>query len=132
MSEISNVQQLSHSELRKVYEADQNVLRFCKEKLGSGATNEQAAILHAYELQAGSYIERMAKDPDYRGKKQQYGLAVAALIESYAPNSILEAGVGESTTLAEVIQHLPAALGQSVYAFDLSWSRVLLGKRYFE
>jgi SAM-dependent methyltransferase len=132
MSEISDAAQLSHSELRKVYEANQNVLRFCKEKLGSQATNEQAAIMHSYELQAGSYIRHMAEDSEHRAKKQHYGKAIAALIESFSPSSILEAGVGEATTLVEVVNNLPEAMGQTVYAFDLSWSRVLLGRRYFD
>ncbi|MBS1997324.1 MAG: class I SAM-dependent methyltransferase [Cyanobacteria bacterium SZAS LIN-2] len=132
MSDISEVQKLSHSELRKVYEAKENVLRFCKEKLGSNATNEQAAIMHAYELQAGSYINKMAEDPAYRAEKEQYGKAIAEIIAAYAPASILEAGVGEATTLAEVVKNLPADMAQSIYAFDLSWSRVLMARRYFE
>jgi len=132
MSEISDVPQLSHAELRKVYEANQNVLRFCKDKLGSKATNEQAAIMHSYELQAGSYLKRMQLDLDYRQKKQDFGRTLANLFSAYRPASILEAGVGEATTLAEVVKNLPEDQGQSLYAFDLSWSRIMMGSRHFE
>lgn len=131
MGEISNQPQLSHSELRKVYEAEQNVLRFCKDKLGAGATNEQAAIMHAYELQAGSYVKLMKEDADYKAKKELYGKAVADVIASFAPHSILEAGVGEATTLAEVAKNLPSDQGKLIYGFDLAWSRVLIAQRYF-
>src|ERR1700679_4055329 len=105
MSEISDVRQLSHAELRKVYEANQNVLRFCKDKLGPQATNEQAAIMHAYELQAGSSLKRMQVDGDYRKKKQYFGRTLAQLFSAYRPASIWEAGVGEATTLAEVVKN---------------------------
>jgi len=132
MGEISDRQQISHLELKKVYEADQNVLRFCKEKLGSGATNEQAAILHAYELQAGSYVKLMKEDADYRAGKERYGRALAQLIAGFSPQSILEPGVGEATTLAEVVKNLPDDLGRVIYGFDLSWSRALIARRYFE
>jgi len=132
MSDVSEAQKLSHAELRKVYQANENVLRFCKEKLGGNVTNEQAAIMHSYELQAGSYIQKMADDAAYRAEKEAYGKAIAEIIKGYAPTSILEAGVGEATTLAEVIKNLPPHMAQDVYAFDLSWSRVLMGKKYYE
>jgi hypothetical protein len=131
MADTPETSKLSHAELRGVYQANQNVLRFCKEKLGNAATNEQAAIMHAYELQTGSYIERMKVDADYRAKKEKFGQLVASIFAPYKPASILEAGVGEATTLAAVIKNLPAEQAQSTYAFDLSWSRVLVGSRYF-
>jgi ubiquinone/menaquinone biosynthesis C-methylase UbiE len=131
MGDIKDVPALSHGELRKVYEANQNVLRFCKEKLGSNATNEQAAIMHAYELQAGSYVKSMRDDAKYREKKQAFGRALAEIFAPYAPASILEAGVGEATTLAEVAKNLPTDKEHALYAFDLSWSRILIGSRYF-
>jgi ubiquinone/menaquinone biosynthesis C-methylase UbiE len=123
---------LSHSELRQVYQKNENVLRFCKEKFGSGTTNEQAAIMHAYELQAGSYIELMRNDDSYRTKKQLFGRALADAIAPYKPRTILEAGVGEATTLGEVLKNLPADQGKHVHAFDLSWSRVRLGLNYLK
>jgi hypothetical protein len=132
MSEISDVRQLSHAELKKVYEADQNVLRFCKEKLGSQATNEQAAIMHAYELQAGSYVKLMKEDANYRAAKERYGEAVAEVISAFKPVSILEAGVGEATTLAEVVKNLPRDQGKQIYGFDLAWSRVLIAQQYYQ
>ena len=131
MADTPETNKLSHAELRGVYQANQNVLRFCKEKLGNSATNEQAAIMHAYELQTGSYIERMKNDADYRAKKEKFGQLVASIFAPYAPTSILEAGVGEATTLAAVIKNLPDRADLSTYAFDLSWSRVLVGSRYF-
>jgi SAM-dependent methyltransferase len=132
MSEISDTKQLSHAELRKAYEANENILRVCKEKLGSHSTNEQAAIMHSYELQAGSYIRRVTEDSEQKAKIMRYGRAIAEVLEIYSPASILEAGVGEATTLVEVVKSLPPKMGKSIYAFDLSWSRVLLGRRYFE
>ena len=123
---------MSHAELRQVYQKNENVLRFCKEKFGGGTTNEQAAIMHAYELQAGSYIDLMRNDESYRTKKHLFGRALAEAIAPYKPRTMLEAGVGEATTLGEVLKNLPPEQGESVYAFDLSWSRLRLGLNYLK
>ena len=46
------------------------------------------------------------------------------------PRSILEAGVGEATTYAGVLQGLGEVIPN--YAFDLSWSRVAYARRWLE
>jgi hypothetical protein len=43
------------------------------------------------------------------------------------PRSILEAGVGEGTTISGVVKHLESV---DSYGFDLSWSRVAFARRW--
>jgi len=62
---------------------------------------------------------------------RDYTSEIAKLIlYLYEPMSILEAGVGEATTLSGVLQHIEADV--SSFGFDLSWSRVAYAKRWLQ
>lgn len=115
--------------LRAAYARNENITRILRESAGSDI-NDQASILIAYDLQAGSYVAAL-DDPSYRKKLAQYADAVAAVLTSLGPRSVLEPGVGEATTLREVLCRLSPpeipALG-----CDLSWSRVHVGRRHLE
>ena len=76
----------------------------------------------SYDIQAGSYVDAMsnAKQAQY---KEDYAHELAKIITSLCqPTHILEAGVGEATTLSGVINHLTK--GVYSYGFDISWSRI--------
>ena len=61
--------------------------------------------------------------------KSEYTSEIAKTILSLCkPVSILEAGVGEATTLSGVLQNMGSDV--SSYGFDLSWSRVAYAKRW--
>jgi SAM-dependent methyltransferase len=117
---------LNPGEFRTAYQQGENILRLIRDRFGL-STNEQAAILASYDLQAGSYIEALA-DPEFRSVHQLYTQAIADVIRPLEPRSLLEAGVGEATTLWEVSRHLSAI--EHLYGFDLVWSRVYCGARY--
>jgi SAM-dependent methyltransferase len=75
----------------------------------------------SYDLQAGSYIEFYNSN---RAFNDLYTAAVARLLESLgAHKSILEAGVGEATTLANVVDKMAVKPDYSC-GFDISWSRI--------
>ena len=77
-------------------------------------------------MQTGSYIEAM-KNENIAKLKEQYTTKIANVILSLCkPVSVLEAGVGEATTLSGVLKHLQNEV--SSYGFDLSWSRVAYAK----
>lgn len=50
---------------------------------------------------------------------------------SLSADSILEVGAGESTTMSVVVQSLGSVVG-SVYGFDVSWSRVAVGRQWLD
>jgi hypothetical protein len=84
--------------------------------------NTPEIIEIAYDLQTGSYVAAM-ENVAMQEHKKSYTSEIARVILSLCePGSILEAGVGEATTLSGV----PQAVGSDVdgYGFDLSWSRV--------
>jgi hypothetical protein len=94
------------------------------------ANNTNEIIEISYDLQAGTYIAAM-DDPGFAEHKAQYAFEIANTIRSLCdPASILEAGVGEATTLSGVLKHLGNDI--SSFGFDLSWSRVAYAKRWLK
>jgi ubiquinone/menaquinone biosynthesis C-methylase UbiE/uncharacterized protein YbaR (Trm112 family) len=94
----------------------------------SSQVNSLEGILVSYDLQAGSYVH-LLHDPHRARFVDQYTSAIARLLDRYSPRSVMEAGVGEATTLVNVLRRMgrpPAdALG-----FDISWSRIAVGREY--
>jgi uncharacterized protein YbaR (Trm112 family) len=114
-------------EIKSLYDRGANIMHLFRE-MESSQVNSLEGILAAYDLQAGSYVH-LLNEPHRATFVDQYTSAIAALLDRYSPRSILEAGVGEATTLANVLpqmRHPPAnALG-----FDISWSRIAIGREY--
>jgi uncharacterized protein YbaR (Trm112 family) len=107
--------------LKKLYEQGKNISEFLRNEQGV-ETNTRDIIEVSYDLQTGSYIDAM-KNPAMVTHKQEYSREIARRIASLcSPRSILEAGVGEATTLSGVLENLGDGVGS--YGFDLSWSRV--------
>lgn len=76
----------------------------------------------AYDLQAGSYIRSRMREDDYYKKLDA---ELSEIINKYNPDSILEAGAGELTTICNI------ETNAKKYAFDLSYSRIEAGVDYF-
>lgn len=108
--------------LKEAYDRGENITELLREATDSQQNSEEI-IETAYDLQTGSYV-RALDSPDMFEHKQEYGAAIAAEISKLtSPQSILEPGVGEGTTLSLVTK----ALGQTplhVHGFDISWSRI--------
>ena len=112
-------------ELKKMYAQGQNISALLRQELGVNQ-NTQKIIEISYDMQTGSYIEAM-KSADMAKHKEEYTAEIAKVILSLCqPTSLLEAGVGEATTLSGVSKHLKNEV--SSYGFDLSWSRVAYAK----
>lgn len=120
MSFIQDLQKI-----KALYERGENIIDYIKNQ-ENHLINSTEAITISYDLQAGSYTTGDRANPEI---KQQYTEALANVINSLGSfNSILEAGVGEATTLANLIPKLfnsPRVLG-----FDLSWSRIKYAQTY--
>jgi hypothetical protein len=113
-------------DLKAAYRRNENIARLLRESNEQG-TNDQTAILIAYDLQAGNYVAALA-DPDFRAAHGRYVDAIAAVLAPLQPRSILEPGVGEATTLRAVLSRIRLPAQAPVLGFDLSWSRVYLGR----
>lgn len=92
--------------------------------------NTNDMIEMSYDLQAGSYTAAM-NDTEMKKYKNIYTAELARIILSLCnPDSILEAGVGEATTLSGVLKNIDKNI--TSYGFDLSWSRVVYAKSWLE
>ena len=92
--------------------------------------NTEDIIEVAYDLQTGSYIAAMEDAATARHKNKYTGELARTILSLCSPTSILEAGVGEATTLAGVLGHLKTEVRS--FGFDLSWSRVAYAKLWLK
>lgn len=116
-------------------------MQYFREKFNT-IENKSDAILTSYDLQAGSYIKQLSdnhlyhingvplemKGCDFLTKFAQY---LAKEIKQFEHKSIMEAGVGEATTLAYLMQ-CSDLNDCEFYGFDLAPSRILHGKAFLE
>src|SRR5439155_4947261 len=61
--------------------------------------------------------------------KSKMGKKLASILDDLAPKTLLDAGVGEGTSLAPVIRAMKRQ-PQSTWGFDLSLSRLLFARRH--
>lgn len=114
-------------QLKELYEQGKNISAFMRKETTT-QHNTTEIIEASYDLQAGSYIAAM-NDEAMRKHKEEYVQEITRTILSLCkPSSILEAGVGEATTLAGVLARLEGNVNS--YGFDLSWSRVAYAKNW--
>lgn len=114
------------AEIKKRYEQGENITSYFK-KNENVEKNSFHAIQIAYDLQAGSYIKSVKENKEFNFN---YTAALAKVISKLNGKSILEAGVGEATTLANVISKLEDKEEIESYGFDVSWSRVKYAQEY--
>jgi SAM-dependent methyltransferase len=84
----------------------------------------------SYDLQAGSYVA-VQKEGPLRDALNKYAATIAEELGQLGPiHSLLDAGVGEATTLLRVLQGLKAQ-PKIVHGVDISWSRLKIGGEWF-
>jgi hypothetical protein len=80
--------------------------------------NTEDLIEISHDLQAGSYIRAM-RNPVTASHVDDYAREIARLLNEYGrPTSLLEAGVGEATTLARVLRFYVSG-NIEAHGFDL-------------
>lgn len=115
------------SEVKKIYARGGNIMDFLR-NASKSSNNTTEAILISYDFQAGTYVEFVRNNQEFVDK---YTGAIANVINQLPCNSLIEAGVGEATTLGNVVEHLKDR-PKEVYGFDLSWSRIKYGQKYLK
>lgn len=112
-----------YSEIKKIkelFDSGANVMEYYRNQSNS-RNNTIEAIKISYDLQAGTYIEGYKNNLEFNAL---YTKALADVLEGLGQvDSILEAGVGEATTLANVVEKMKNNISYSC-GFDISWSRV--------
>jgi uncharacterized protein YbaR (Trm112 family) len=114
-------------EIKASYDNGENISQLLKSDKQSNRS-PQEIIEISYDMQTGSYIEAMS-DKETAIHKHEYSTEIAEIIKSLcSAKTIMEAGVGEATTLGGVINALNYET--VAYGFDLSWSRVAYAKQW--
>jgi len=120
---------LNLKEAKNVYKKGKNITEYLRKELN--ITNNTSEILEiAYDLQAGSYI----KYAKLNSKKiSLYTNELSQILNKHLNNkhSLLDVGAGELTTLTFLLNQIKKKPSK-VFAFDISWSRIYIGKKFFE
>jgi len=119
------------SEIKKIYLEGKNINAYLKNKLGI-AHNSEKIIELSYDLQAGSYTKNILNNDNIKEFYTRYTKELTLEINKLCnPKSIMEAGIGEATTLANLLHNLNNDNLQS-FGFDISYSRLLYAKNYLQ
>lgn len=116
--------------LIELYRSGTNIMAYLREARGQ-ADNDSFAILTSYDLQAGSYVRLVQDDPAIARTLERACEKFAQIFARLGAQSLLEAGVGEATTLAGVVARMPGRPAH-VLGFDISLSRLLWARHHAE
>lgn len=116
--------------LKSLYESGENISQWLKNNKLENTPPEQAIEL-SYDLQTGSYIS-LQEEEHIIAHYEPYTEKLSQIIQEICPEmeSLMEAGVGEATTLCRTLKHLN--FDKPAWAMDLSWSRMAYGKRWLK
>src|SRR5687768_17674178 len=92
---------ITMADLRSHFRRGTNILQLLRDAQGSEVDSVEA-VLAAYDLQAGTYVQAM-KDHKHHSGMMEFASALGRVLDSLGAESFLEAGVGEATTLAHVV-----------------------------
>lgn len=113
-------------DLKSEFENGRNVMQLLRDN-AQAQLNDERTIELSYDLQSGSYI-RWADSPEGREQKRTFARHANEVFASLGPcQSLLEAGVGEATTLWHVVNEMPGPAPSYIHGFDLCWSRLACG-----
>tara|TARA_Y100000748_G_C15474536_1_gene480195 strand:+ start:782 stop:1699 length:918 start_codon:yes stop_codon:yes gene_type:complete len=108
------------------YNKGNNLIKFLRENYSEILNNNEITQL-SYDIQAGSYVKKALQNPDF---EKERGQAYATIIESLGEfDSILEAGIGEATSMIALIRELKNP-PLKLKGFDISLSRVLYAQDF--
>lgn len=120
---------ITPQQLKELYNKGGNISAYLRREKNS-LQNTPKIIEISYDLQSGSYTEGM-KNSSKANFQAQYSKELATIINSLCkPDSILEAGIGEATTLSGVLDNLTPEIKS--FGFDISWSRVAYANKWLK
>lgn len=88
--------------MREAYFSGENAMAWARQHLGQ-ADNNATAIEIAYDLQAGTYVDRARSNPI---ATQHWAIQLVGILSTYVASNctMLEIGCGEATTLNAVVK----------------------------
>lgn len=117
-------------QIKEVYAKGENIISHLK-KMENRTENTLEDILISYDFQAGNYSMAYDQNPEiYKAFHEE----MAEILNRYLTDgrsSLLEAGVGEATSMAPVINSI-VKKPKHVYGIDISWSRLKYARKHME
>ena len=115
---------------KTLYSRGVNLIEYLEKEKGHDLSLEDKITL-SYDVQAGSYTKDYYDSELIRNTYDESGKKIAGLIEEISPDTVLDAGTGEATILANVI---PNCTKKNIEfaAFDISISRLLYAKSFLQ
>jgi ubiquinone/menaquinone biosynthesis C-methylase UbiE len=90
-------------------------------KVKNMTSKSESEIRESYDRQAGSYTA-LLQNPDHAEHKRLVGAKLAAVLDQFSPNSLLDAGIGEASTTIPMLQAMQTK--PRLVGFDISQARV--------
>ena len=120
---------LDLQEVKNIYNKGKNITQYLRKKLNQ-KNNTSEIIEIAYDLQAGSYIKYAKMNVE---NARLYTNELSHIIDQNIDKnqSLLDVGTGELTTLVQLLNKIKKKPSK-IFAFDISWSRLYKGKKFFE
>lgn len=114
--------------VKQIYDDNKNIMDYLKNTKHS-KSNTIEDIMISYDFQAGTYIKHFEENKNFAYK---YCGEISKIINSLGEfENILEAGVGEATTLGLVVSNLKN-INLKYYGFDISWSRIKYARNFMD
>ncbi len=114
--------------LKQLYCDNVNIIDYIKNETNAGK-NTSEMIMISYDLQAGSYIKKALKYPEWENEYSNAYVKVLNQLGEY--DSILEVGVGEATTLSNILSKI-SNVPSDIFGFDISYSRIQYAISYLK
>jgi ubiquinone/menaquinone biosynthesis C-methylase UbiE len=117
---------VDYSRVLEWYSAGGNIIQMLTEQY-SDELSKSEIIKIAYDLQAGEYVKKALANPDdERGRAEAFAKVINGLD---GIDSMLDAGVGEATSLTAIMKHLNEP-PKTVRGFDISLSRLAFARKF--
>lgn len=117
--------------IKQIYSDGGNIIRYLK-NADHRMQNEIEDIMISYDFQAGSYTDVFRNHAAYGSIKKHQAEKLAGIIDGFACpiESLLEAGVGEATTLVPTWNYLKRKDIEWFGGNDISYSRIHVARQF--
>lgn len=116
--------------IKELYDKGINIIQHFRSS-NNTTQNSLESILISYDFQSGTYTKQLKQNQEFN---YQYTTHIAGIIDSLTQKktyTVMEAGVGEATTLGNVVKKL-SNQPLKFFGFDLSLSRLLYANKFLK
>lgn len=120
--------------IKEKYENNENIIKYLK-NLEGRSINSFEDIMLSYDFQAGTYVEeykKIQKKEKFILRYKEMAEVIGYCLSGIESATILEAGCGEATTLAEIYTQIGVDKVGKFYGLDASYSRLMVAQNFLE